>query len=87
MPPGGSTNDPPCPIFCESPLMLSSRLLYLLIDPAKFHILKFILEGYDNLAIISSVDARQGVVKLRYTEDMADELFALLAAIAPSVKS
>lgn len=71
----------------KNPLTQSTFLLYLLIDPAKFHILKFILEGYDNLAIISSVDARQGVVKLRYPESMANELFALLAAIAPSIKS
>lgn len=66
--------------------MLSSHLLYLLIDPAKFHILKFVLEGYDNLAMISSVNARQGVVRLRYTAEMTGELFALLRAIAPSIK-
>lgn len=56
--------------------------LYLLISPGKFHFLKFILEGYDNLAILSSSQGADGVVVLRYPEEMAGDLFSLLGAIA-----
>lgn len=56
--------------------------LYLLISPGKFHFLKFILEGYDNLAILSSFQGVDGVVVLRYPEEMAGDLFGLLGDIA-----
>ena len=56
--------------------------LYLLISPGKFHFLKFILEGYDNLAILSNFQGVDGVVVLRYPEEMAGDLFGLLGDIA-----
>jgi hypothetical protein len=59
--------------------------LYLLISPGKFHFLKFILEGYDNLAILSSVQGVDGVVVLRYPEEMAGDLFGLLGDIADHI--
>lgn len=55
--------------------------VYLRILPGKFHYLKFILEGYDNLAILSAYDCSAGVVVIRYPKEMASELFGLLAAI------
>lgn len=62
--------------------MARLREVYLLISPGKFHFLKFILEGYDNLAILSSFQGVDGVVVLRYPEEMAGDLFSLLGAIA-----
>jgi len=62
--------------------MVGLSELYLLISPGKFHFLKFILEGYDNLAILSSFPGADGVVVLRYPEEMAGDLFGLLADIA-----
>jgi hypothetical protein len=59
--------------------------VYLRILPGKFHYLKFILEGYDNLAILSVFDCSAGIVVVRYPQDMAAELFGLLAAIAASL--
>lgn len=58
------------------------RNLYLRIAPDSFHYLKFILEGYDNLAVLSSVDMKQGVVRLRYTSGLEKEVFQLLGNIA-----
>lgn len=58
------------------------RNLYLRIAPDSFHYLKFILEGYDNLAVLSSVDMKQGVVRLRYTSGVEKEVFQLLGNIA-----
>lgn len=55
--------------------------VYLRISPGKFHLLKFILEGYDNLAILSSYQNSQGIVVLRYPQEMAQDLFSLLGSI------
>lgn len=57
------------------------RKIYLRISPSRFHYLKFILEGYDNLAILSSFDTTNGIVIVRYPEEMAEDLFGLLASI------
>lgn len=64
--------------------MAARRLdeLYLRISPDKFHYLKFILEGYDNLAILSSFQNIAGVVILRFPKEMKRDLFLLLASIA-----
>jgi len=56
--------------------------VYLRICPGKFHFLKFILEGYDNLAILSSYQQLEGIVILRYPEEMACDFFNLLASLA-----
>ena len=67
--------------------MAARRLseVYLRISPEKFHYLKFILEGYDNLAILSSHDNLAGIVVIRYPQAMAKDLFGLLRDIAPYV--
>jgi hypothetical protein len=64
--------------------MVERRLseVYLRISPGKFHYLKFILEGYDNLAILSSLDNSAGIVIIRYPQAMAKDLFGLLSGIA-----
>ena len=59
--------------------------VYLRILPGKFHYLKFILEGYDNLAILSACNAPVGVVIIRYPQEMTAELFGLLSAIAANL--
>jgi len=66
--------------------MFDSSILYLRIAPDRFHYLKFILEGYDNLAILSSFDNRQGVVMLRFTPSTTRDVLQLLTAISPSLK-
>jgi hypothetical protein len=61
-----------------------SRLdhLYLRIRPDRFHFLKFILEGYDNLAVLSSQKGIPGLVVIRHPRERRRELFTLLASIA-----
>lgn len=56
--------------------------VYLRISPDKFHFLKFIIEGYDNLAILSSYSSADGVVVVRYPKTMAQDLFSLLTSIS-----
>jgi hypothetical protein len=65
--------------------MRQLREQYLIISPATFHYLKFILEAYDNLAILSSYDSDRGVVVIRYPEELASEVFQLLGSIAPQL--
>ena len=67
--------------------MTEKRLdeLYLRISFNRFHFLKFILEGYDNLAILSSYDCPAGLVVIRYPGAMAVELMQLLGQIAGSL--
>lgn len=36
--------------------------IHLRIDPAKVHLLKFILEGYDGLAVVTTEDPARGSV-------------------------
>lgn len=52
------------------------------ISPDRFHYLKFILEGYDNLAILSSYQSSDGIVVLRYPREMTRDLFDLLGSLA-----
>ncbi len=61
--------------------------IYLIISPGKFHILKFILEAYDNLGILSSHQTDKGVVLLRYSTGMTVEIMELLGSLAPSLKA
>ena len=65
--------------------MSSIQEVYLRIAPDRFHFLKFILEGYDNLAVLSSVDMKRGIVRVRYPSDLAGELYGLLSSIASKI--
>jgi len=51
----------------------------------RIHFLKFILEGYDGLAILSTVDSRQGLVEIRYPHEIESELKKLLYNIGPQI--
>ncbi|MCB2183970.1 MAG: DUF4911 domain-containing protein [Desulfobulbaceae bacterium] len=59
--------------------------LYLRINPRQIHFLKFLLEGYDGLAILSTVDASKGLVVVRFPTEVASFLFELLTDIAESI--
>lgn len=59
--------------------------LFLRINPNKFYYLKFILEGYDNLAILSSRQNQTGLVVIRHPRTMARDLFELIASITRNI--
>jgi len=61
--------------------MKKLNTVYLRISPGKFHFLKFILEGYDNLGILSSYQNAKGIVVIRYPLEMAQDLFGLLGSL------
>jgi hypothetical protein len=58
---------------------LASKRLYII--PQQIHFLKFLLEAYDGLAILSTVDRSKGLVELRFALEQAAELDALLATL------
>jgi len=55
------------------------------IAPERIHFLKFILEGYDHLAVQSTVDQRLGIVELRYPPEREAEVTALLEGLGPQL--
>ncbi len=56
--------------------------LFLRIGPEKYHFLKFILEGYDNLAVLSCIENKKGLIVLRYAGESEKEIFSLLSSIS-----
>jgi len=65
--------------------MTNLASIHLIILPNRFHYLKFILEAYDNLAILSSYDSKKGIVVVRFPNSMGKDLVDLLTFLAPSL--
>ncbi|MCI5125942.1 MAG: DUF4911 domain-containing protein [Candidatus Electrothrix sp. AR5] len=67
----------------------SMQTFYLRVRPDRIALFRFLLEGYDGLAVLSTMDAKQGLVRLIVPESRYAELWRLLFAIcedlAPSV--
>ena len=59
--------------------------MQLRISPDRIHYMKFILEGYDNLATLSTVNARQGLVEIRYLPESKNDLTDLLTEITSDI--
>lgn len=53
--------------------------LYAIITPDKIDILTKIIEAYDHLAVVSTLDRSRGLVMLRTTEETYKELEEILA--------
>jgi hypothetical protein len=54
---------------------------FLRIRTDRISLFRFLLEGYDGLAVLSTVDGQQGLVRLMVPKGRYAELWALLAAI------
>jgi len=57
--------------------------LFFHIHPEKIGWLRFILEGYDNQWLLSTVDRRQGLIRIMGHRSSMQDLFKLLTALAP----
>ena len=55
------------------------------VDAGQIHFLKFIVEAYDNLAIMSTVDRSIGLVEFRYPAEVTDEVNQLLDSLSSRV--
>nr|WP_320012820.1 DUF4911 domain-containing protein [uncultured Desulfobulbus sp.] len=58
---------------------------YLLIRPEKISWLRFIFEGYDGLAIVSTLAAKQGLVRIQTLDCRFAETMRLVEALAPTL--
>lgn len=58
---------------------------YLRIAPDRYHFLKFILEGYDGLCVLSNVPDCDGCVRILYPRELSIDLYRLLASVATSL--
>ena len=63
-----------------APACLSSMVLYAEVPRNRIALYRFLLEGYDNLAIMSVVDRYRAVIKLRFTPGAQRTLRELLEA-------
>lgn len=65
--------------------MTELAVLDMRIAPDRIHFFKFILEGYDGLAMLSTINPHQGHVRLRFSDSAHDELHSLLLDLAPQL--
>ncbi|WP_417911956.1 DUF4911 domain-containing protein [Candidatus Electronema sp. TJ] len=57
------------------------RTFFLRIRTDRISLFRFLLEGYDGLAVLSTVDVEQGLVRLTVPKERWPELWELLAAV------
>lgn len=67
--------------------MTCCATLEIQIHPDRIHFLKFILEGYDGMAVQSTLDPRLGIVKISYPPELSHDVEQLLVALSPSITS
>ena len=63
-----------------APACLQSQVLYAEVPRGEIALYRFLLEGYDNLAVMSVVDRYRAVIKLRCSPDAQKELRALIVS-------
>jgi hypothetical protein len=61
--------------------------LHLKISPARISLLRFLLEGYDGLAVLTTLDRKTGLVRLLFPAARYHELIALLRAISEELRN
>ncbi|NPA94146.1 MAG: DUF4911 domain-containing protein [Thermodesulfobacteria bacterium] len=64
---------------------MSIKTLNLKITPSKVFLLRFILEGYDNMFVLTTVDKQSGVVEIQYCESAYDQLCTILDEIGNEI--
>jgi hypothetical protein len=65
---------------------MNTNKLILRINPAKIHFLKSIFEGYEGLAMMSTIDVKQGLVSVRYSEKAQKDVVFLLEDLSVILK-
>jgi len=61
--------------------------IQLIIDPGQVFFLKFILEGYDNLFILSTIDREKGVVRIAFPASEKKLLNNILNTLKDKIKA
>ena len=63
-----------------------SDLLFYRVDPYEIHYLKFVLEAYEGLATLTTLDSATGLIQLAVPPGRKDSLESLLAALGHELR-
>lgn len=66
--------------------MSALRKLILRIEPSSVYFLRFILEGYDNMYMLSTLDQPEGFVRIIAAEGAWDDLFRIIRSLERKIK-
>ena len=66
--------------------MVACSEITLRVNPERIYFVKFILEGYDGLAVQSTVDAKQGIIKICFPGEVQTDVELLLKELEPSIR-
>ena len=69
------------PYLCDAHMAIFLTSLLVRIPSEQIYFLKFILEAYDNLAIMSTVDRIKGIVELKYPPELDNEVKQILQSM------
>jgi hypothetical protein len=69
----------------NSALPAELSTLPLRIDPRQIGYLKFILEGYDNMALVTTIDSKEGLIIIRYSSTFHGDLMAIIEDLSPLI--
>ncbi len=64
---------------------MSIKTLSLEITPSMVYFLRFILEGYDNMFVLTTVDKEKGLVEIQYCESVRQQLERILEEIGGEI--
>ena len=59
--------------------------LPLQIDPKRIGYFKFILEGYDGMALVTTINAKNGDIIIRYPSFFYDDLLCIIEDVSPLI--
>ena len=66
--------------------MTACSEITLRINPERIYFVKFILEAYDGLAGQSTIDAKQGIIKICFPEEVRADVELLLQELEPNIR-
>ncbi len=64
---------------------MSIKTLSLEITPSMVYFLRFILEGYDNMFVLTTVDKAKGLVEIQYCQSVRQQLERILDEIGGEI--
>ena len=64
---------------------MSIKTLSLEITPSMVYFLRFILEGYDNMFVLTTVDKTKGLVEIQYCQSVRQQLERILDEIGGEI--
>ena len=64
--------------------MQTTQTLYR-VEKSRIGFIKFIFEGYDNLAVLTTLDSAEGLVRLTIAPGCSSEAFAVMADLKKDI--